>query len=248
MTISRANSSLSPILLIYGAEGRGKTTLASKFPKPVALLLERGLPRGVTIDAFDGVVSFDDVMNALREVFDNPGEYQTLVIDTVDALEALLLEHVCRANGWANIEKPSYGKGYVAADTEWRRVIRALNAIRNKGITIVLICHAAVERVDDPRAPSYTSYQPRLHRRGRALVMDSTDAILFLSEDLRTVTDDGGFRERIRGAAPEGRFLFCEGKPAYAAKNRFGMPAKMPIPIDFDFAQLAQYWANPTER
>jgi hypothetical protein len=40
------------------------------------------------------------------------------------------------------------------------------------------------------------------------------------------------------------RFLFAEGRPAFAAKNRFGMPEKMPIPLDFDFSTIAQYWAT----
>jgi hypothetical protein len=244
MEIVTATPSPAPILLIHGAEGRGKTTLASKFPKPLALLLERGLPRGVTIDAVGGLVDFEAVMAALREIYAEPGGYRTLVIDTVDALEGMLLEHVCRANGWANIEKPSYGKGWVAADDEWRRVLRAITAIRDKNdMAVVLACHTTVERIDDPRAPTYTSYQPRLHKRGRALIMDACDAIFFLAEDLRTVTEDGGFRERTRAAAGAGRFLFTEGRPAFAAKNRFGMPEKIPLPLTFDFSELARYWA-----
>ena len=59
MKISAASSSTAPIILVYGNEGRGKTTLACKAPKPVALLVERGLPKGVTIDAVDDVNSFD---------------------------------------------------------------------------------------------------------------------------------------------------------------------------------------------
>jgi hypothetical protein len=55
--------------LIYGSEGRGKTTLATKFPKPVAMLLERGLPRGVKIDAIDGITSFEHVMGAIRDLY-----------------------------------------------------------------------------------------------------------------------------------------------------------------------------------
>lgn len=155
-----------------------------------------------------------------------------------------MLEYTCAKHNWTNIEKPSYGKGWIAADDEWRRFIRAITAIRNKhNLTVVLVCHAAIERVDDPRAPTYTAYQPRLHRRARALVMDCMDAVLFLAEDLRIVTEDGGFHERTRAAAASGRFLFTEGRPAFAAKNRFGMPEKVPLPIDFNFSDLARYWA-----
>ena len=57
MKISSATCDGVPIVLIYGGEGRGKTTLACKFPKPVAMLLERGLPRGVSVDAIDGLAS-----------------------------------------------------------------------------------------------------------------------------------------------------------------------------------------------
>ena len=159
MKIVTASSNAAPILLLYGTEGRGKTTLASRFPKPLALLLERGLPRGVTIDAVNDVGSFEAVMVSLRDIYADPGDYRTLVIDTVDALEGMLIEHVCRANNWKTIEVPSYGKGWIAADVEWRRFIRAITAIRDKNnMTVVLVCHAAIERIDDPRAPTYTAY------------------------------------------------------------------------------------------
>jgi Cdc6-like AAA superfamily ATPase len=39
MEILQATNHAAPIFLVYGAEGRGKTTLASKFPDAVWFLL-----------------------------------------------------------------------------------------------------------------------------------------------------------------------------------------------------------------
>lgn len=88
MKIATATANRAPIILIYGAEGRGKTTLACRFPKPLALLIEQGLPRGVSVDAVDGVDSFEGVLNALRDIYADPQGYESLIVDTVDALKS----------------------------------------------------------------------------------------------------------------------------------------------------------------
>jgi hypothetical protein len=232
------------MIYVYGQQGRGKTTFASKFPNPLFIPLERGIPSGIEVAAVEGIDSFEAYMDAMREIYGDANGYRTLVIDGTEVLEARLIEYLCAKHGWKSIEAPAYGKGWVMADDEWHRVIRSATAIRDKhNMPIVFIGHADIVRVDDPRAPSYTSYQPRLHRRARALLTDAMDAVFFLADDIRVLKEDVGFNERTRASAAEGRFLFTEGRPAFAAKNRFGIPAKMPIPIDFNFAELAQYWA-----
>jgi hypothetical protein len=239
--ISEALSNTAPIALLYGPEGRGKTTFVCKAHKPVAILTERGLPKGVRVDAVEDVNSFENILGVLRDLYADARGYKTLIIDTMDALEVLLIEHVCTRNGWKNIEQPAYGKGFVIADAEWQRFIRAITAIRDKnGMTILMTCHAEVVTVNDPRAPSYSSYQPKLHKRGRGLVMDACDAVLFISEDLRVLTDNN---DRVRATAGPQRYLFCEGTPAFAAKNRFAMPSKIALPADLPFDVIAQYWA-----
>ena len=240
MKISQVTCGSAPIVLVYGAEGRGKTTLASKFPKPVAMLLERGLPRGVKIDAIGDLEGYGAIIDALRSLYTDPRGYQTLVIDTLDALEPTLLEHVCVAHCWKNIESPPYGKGFVIAD---QRFIRAITALRDKhGMMIVMVAHSTIERFDDPRAPSYTAYWPKLHKRARHLILDACDVVGFLAEDLRISTDDSGFRERVRATASNQRFLFLQGCPAYVAKNRYAMPEKIPVGVDFDIAELTKFW------
>jgi hypothetical protein len=125
MKVRKAVSSRAPIIAIHGEEGKGKTTFAAKAPKTLALLYEPGLPRGVTVDEVQDIGSFDKTMTALREIYAAPGEYRSLMIDTLDALEPRVIEHVCAENHWKNIEAPSYGKGYVLVADKWRHVVRA---------------------------------------------------------------------------------------------------------------------------
>ena len=243
MKIVQATNHAAPIVLIYGGEGEGKTTLASKFPNSVWFLQEPGLPRDVSVPAMKGVDSFEGTLNGLRYLHSEDHPYETLVIDTLDAFEPHVLEYTCAKNNWKNIEQPSYGKGWLAADETWRRFLNGIVAVRNKrNMTIVMIAHATIERIDDPRAPSYTSYQPKLHKRARALVVDACDVVGFLGRELRVVTDDGGFRERTRATAGAGRYLFVEGRPSFTAKNRYGMGEKIPIPPDLKIETLTQHW------
>jgi hypothetical protein len=157
----------------------------------------------------------------------------------------MVWREACTANGWASIEQPGYGKGYVVVDTYWLDLLAGCDFLRReRGMTIVLLAHSAIERIDDPRAASYTSYQLRLHKRARALVQDWTDAILFLAPDLNITSEDTGFgRKRARADGGSTRWLHCEGRPSFVAKNRYGLPSKIMIPQNLDFgAVLAPFF------
>jgi hypothetical protein len=241
--IDKWKNTAAPIIGIYGEPGVGKTTFASKFKKAIWMAIERGLPAGVVVDAIDGLVTFSNVVEALRELCKDPQGYQTLVVDCLDALEPMLVDYLCGQRGWKDIEAPSFGKGYVALDDVWRSFLKGIITLRDRhNVTIVLIAHSTIERVDDPRAPSFSTFVPKLHKRGRHLVVDCCDIVGFLGHELKIFTDDQGFKERVRATAGPQRFLFVEGNPAFTAKNRYGMPPKIPVPIDFDVTTLSQYW------
>src|SRR5262249_19703686 len=85
------------------------------------------------VAAVQGIESFGAVMDVMRHIYaEGASEYDTLVFDTLDALEPHLTEHVCVKNHWDSIEKPPFGRGWIAADDEWRRFIRAAQGIRDK--------------------------------------------------------------------------------------------------------------------
>jgi len=148
----------------------------------------------------------------------------------------------CASRGWNSIESVAYGRGYVEADKQWQDLLAGFDWLRRtRNMMTLLLAHSAVEILNDPRAPSYTSYQLRIHKRARGLVQDWADAIGFLGADLVVLSEDQGFRKRTRAHGGLTRYLHWEGKPAFTAKNRYGLPAKMPVPKDFDFKQLAPF-------
>ena len=104
--IVRATATLPPRLLIHGQEGVGKTTLATKFPAPVFLQTEDGIPAGIEADTFGLLSNFPDVRGALMALAPSRTNSRTVVIDALDTLEGLIWRDLCSSQGWASIESP----------------------------------------------------------------------------------------------------------------------------------------------
>jgi len=121
--IQRGKVSLPPRILVYGTEGVGKSTFAAGAPKPIFIQTEDGLGE-IDCERFPLVRTFDDVMNSIAALYTEPHDYGTVVIDSVDWLERIIWDRVCRdfPVKYNSIEKVDggYGKGYVHAMTHWR--------------------------------------------------------------------------------------------------------------------------------
>jgi hypothetical protein len=105
--------------LFYGPGGVGKSTLASDAPNPLFLDIEGGgdnldIARYPFRDEEGGHVpsSYDEVVAALNDLIANNGRgYQTLVVDTIDALESLIHKHICTLHSKSNVEDFGFSKG-----------------------------------------------------------------------------------------------------------------------------------------
>lgn len=244
--IQNVTAAKPPRILVHAREGAGKSTLGANFPHPVSLDIEGGIPANVTVPSFGLLKSYSDVCSCIEPLGTEPHGYQTLVVDSLDAIEPLVWGAVCVANGWKTIESPGYGKGYVVTDRFWQDILRGLDWLRHeRGMTILVLAHSAPELVNDPRTSPYTSYQLRLHRRARGLVMDWCDAIGFLSPDVIVREEGNGFRKHARAEGGNVRWLHWENRAAFVAKNRYGLPAKMACPINFDFAAQLEPFFPP---
>jgi hypothetical protein len=155
--IFRATASLPPIIVLHGLPGVGKTTLAADFPAPVFLQVEDGIPVGIELATFGLLKNYSAIIDALRYLGTETHEYRTLVLDSLDKVEPLIFAAVCAEHGYASIESPGYGRGYVQADSLWQELLRACEWLRRtRRMMIVMIAHSEIVTMNDPRAAGYS--------------------------------------------------------------------------------------------
>lgn len=219
-----------PRILVHGVAGIGKTTFASQADAPVVLMTEDGLGK-LQVPHFPLAKSYADVIQAIDALSTEAHEFRTLVVDSVDWLEPLIWAEACRLNKWASIEEPGYGKGYAAALDIWRAYIDRLNALRDeRGMAIIQIAHTDIRRFDSPEHEPYDRYVIKLQTRASALLQEHSDVVLFANYQLSVVKSEVGFNKKITRALGNGeRVLYTTERPAFLAKNRYGLPDVLPL-------------------
>jgi hypothetical protein len=216
--------------MIYGIPGVGKSTFGSMAPAAVFIQTEDGLGH-LDVAKFPLSTSFGDVIQAITDLYQEAHDYRTVVLDSLDWLERLIHQEVCREQRVANIEDIGYGKGYAFALTHWRRILMGLDALRNeRGMQVVVVAHSAIEKFSDPTNESYDRYTPRMHKSANAVVQEWADNILFATMKVLVRTNKQAFGATEVKAIDDGqRVLKCTPRPMYIAKNRLKLPDEIPL-------------------
>ena len=223
-------------IVVYGSEGIGKTTFGASCPSPILLPTEDGAA-SVDCHKFPLIRSYGEFVAALGEVASQPHVFKTLVVDTADWLERLIWAETCRKEGQKNIEGFGYGKGYVLVLDLWREVLAGLDYLRDtRGMTIVILAHAKIEKFNDPESDGYDRYSLKLNKHADALVREWSDAVLFACRKQRVerVGDGVMAKSKVKPVGKDGgdRVLRCSSGPAAVAKNRFGISGEIPMTWD----------------
>jgi hypothetical protein len=216
-------------MVLSGQAKIGKTTFAAAAPNAIGILTEDGADN-VNAQAFPLAESLVQVYEAISTLINDKHDFKTLFVDSLDWLEPMVQAHVCAQNNWKHIEQPGFGKGYVAAAEEWRNFLNGLETLRSeRDMSIILIAHDKIKRVEDPLTEGYDSHVLKLHDRASALVSEWADVIGYAGYRIFTSKSDAGFGNKETKATTTGeRILHVEPHPAHCGGNRFGL-TNMPL-------------------
>ena len=233
ITTKKGNPNKPVRIMIFGAEGSGKSTFGAKSDKPVFISPEGGVDHLLTkdnepVDEFPNINTWDAVRKSVQDLIKEPHEFKTLIIDSADWLETLCHAKIIGQSGKSIITcNGGYGAGYRQAQTLHKELIDDLNMLRDKrNMNIIVTAHAHVRAVKDPAIlEDYDAFEPKCHEFVSSLWREWVDALLFVRFRTFVKSSDDTIKARAMGDGT--RVVYTVKQPAFQAKNRFGLPPEM---------------------
>ena len=228
----------SPIkTVIYGAEGVGKSSLAAKFPNPLFLDTEGGTSR-LDVRRIK-ISSWEELLETVKEIYDNPDVCKSLVIDTADWAESFCIDYICNKYRQASIESFGYGKGYTYLQEEFGEFLKLLNKLTEVGINLVIIAHGKPRKFELPdEQGAFDRYETKLTRQVAPLIKEWCDMLLFCNYKTFVVTTENNAKKAQGGK----RVMYTTHNPCWDAKNRFDLPDE----LDLEFTSIAHLFSEET--
>lgn len=226
--------------LFYGPRGVGKTSLGADAPNPLFADVEGGSLTFNTVrysyrDEPGGHVprTYEEFLVGIDDLIANPGHgYLSFVLDTLDALETLIHEYICRRDGKANVEAYGYGKGYRVALVEIRVLLERLDRLINSGMAIVILAHSDEKTYKNPRGPDYDRFKAEMHELAWGKIAAWCDVVGFIDFESggSALKGDESQVKRARGWSTGRRMIQLAPDAAVPdAKCRLSLPAELEL-------------------
>lgn len=213
-------------IVLYAPEGWGKSTWAANAESPVFISTEDGLRRvrdaaDKKPKAFPEPETWQDLFDAVETLRQSQHEFKSLVLDTVDWTETLCHQFICKRDGKSSIEDYGYGKGFMIAFDEWKRLVMVLDALRReRSMNVILLAHLGIRTFNNPAGENYDRYELKSDKRISALIKEWSDCVLFGNYDVAVDVKKGQSKGKAYGGE---RVIYANHTAAWDAKNRYGI-------------------------
>lgn len=222
--------------VIYGCEGVGKSTFASKFPKPIFADLEGGTAH-LDVQRAD-ISSWEELLTTIDELSKDSHGFKTFIMDTADWAERMCAVFLCKKYKKTGIEDFGYGKGYAYLAEEYAGMLARLTALQNSGMHVVLLAHSAIRKLELPEETgSYDHYELKCSKTVSPLVKEWADGLLFANYRTTVIANSDGKGKAVGGKE---RVLYTEHTAFCDAKNRWGLSGILPL----SFESVAEIFGN----
>ncbi|GAA2821546.1 ATP-binding protein [Pseudolactococcus raffinolactis] len=217
-------------VVLYGVEGIGKSTFASQFPNPVFIDTE-GSTSNMNIQRLDNPNSWQMLLDEVNYVKQSR-ICSTLIIDSADWAERICKEYLAVLGKWTDSNN-DYGAKYIALEKEFGLLINKLSDLVELGINVVLTAHAKLKKKEEPdQMGAFDRYQLKMEDKTGAIVKEWADMVLFANYEMTVLTDE---KTKSKKATGGHRVMYATHYPGWDAKNRHGLPDKLP----FEFGTIA---------
>lgn len=225
--------------LVYGLPGIGKSTFAAGAPGALFLDAEHGT-LGLDVARVE-INRWKDLQDVLRELMGEHA-YKTVILDTVDAVERMLVDEVCRQADAQTIDNVGggFGRGWTRVEARWNSVLEQLANLQHaRGLNVILLAHCNASTFSDPAGEDYTRWQLRLNKKLKESTTGWVDEMLFATYDVEK-------DKKTRKGKGGDRVLRTEWRPGFDAKNRRDLPFE--IALDWDAFKQALVASMPAKK
>ncbi len=215
-------------ILLYGQPKIGKSTFCSQADHALFLATEAGLN---SLSVYQvPILTWQDFLAACREIAGEKHEFRTIVIDTIDNLYKLCVDHILKKHSIQHQSDLEYGKGYELVNSEFGKRLTSLSLLP---YGLIMVSHA-VEKEVKTRTGKENRIAPTLPNSARKIVVGMADLVLYV--EMTEDRDDQGV------IADYHRVIHTKPTTIYEAGDRTG---RLPETLPLNYATFAAEMKKP---